>query len=246
MRTIKPLLLAAICLVLSLCNTASAFAAGKVTQRPISDFISQQGTFCIPDGGGGCFLFVPLVPNYVGWGDPTKNLFALIDYAGVAARYIVEQSGGVINLGTQTTGTIIERTLPSGKAEVSVNLRTTNALSWVIPIDFNNPDFSVAPIFGSKAAEVLRSNTAALATVELRVTFINSAPGAPLPDLIQVIFNLTPQDTALFNYAFQATARGLLCDGSAATLTVSQTGNVSRSNVQAAIVNLTGSKPRCP
>ena len=38
-------------------------------QRPISDFISAQGTFCFPDGGGGCIVFVPPVKNFIGWAD---------------------------------------------------------------------------------------------------------------------------------------------------------------------------------
>ena len=43
-----------------------AYSQPTVT-RPISDFVSAQGTFCLPDGGGGCFLFVPPVPNFAGW-----------------------------------------------------------------------------------------------------------------------------------------------------------------------------------
>src|ERR1043166_1331918 len=56
-------------------------------QRPITDFISRQGKFCVQldasgnvdcaasqylddTTGGGCFLFIPPVANYTGWFDP--------------------------------------------------------------------------------------------------------------------------------------------------------------------------------
>jgi hypothetical protein len=54
----------------------------QTTQRPISDFLETQGTFCIPNGSGGCFLFVPPVPNFVGWGDQAGSLAVSVDYAG--------------------------------------------------------------------------------------------------------------------------------------------------------------------
>ena len=40
---------------------------GGATQRPISEFVSAQGTFCRPDGAGGCTLFVPPLLNFLGW-----------------------------------------------------------------------------------------------------------------------------------------------------------------------------------
>src|SRR5690349_18438636 len=72
----------------------------QTNQRPIDDFVSTQGTFCVNNGAGGCLLFVPPDPNFVGWStvlDPTKlpvvrsrpaiPLFAGVDYAGVADAY---------------------------------------------------------------------------------------------------------------------------------------------------------------
>src|SRR5262245_41389290 len=52
--------------------------------RPISEFVSQQGTFCFDDGMGGCFLFVPPIPNFVGWADGRTFNGVSVDYAGLA------------------------------------------------------------------------------------------------------------------------------------------------------------------
>jgi hypothetical protein len=180
------------------------------------------------------------VGNFIGWGDAQKGIGASIDYAGLANKYLRNAPNG-LDLGTQTTGTIIERALPNGRVEVSVNLRTTNAVSWAVPTF----DFSAPPVFGAKVDAVLTGATPALANVEFRITFTNTGRGAPLPDLIQLFF--APSDgMGLVNYSFQAIASGLFCDGSSGTMNVSQTGSAKRSNVQAAIVNLHGPVPRCP
>src|SRR5713101_5926879 len=60
--------------------------------RPITDFTSSQGTYCLKldkagnidctassYGGSRCFLFVPPQPNVVGWSDPTSSRFVLVD-----------------------------------------------------------------------------------------------------------------------------------------------------------------------
>jgi hypothetical protein len=56
-----------------------------------------------------------------------------VDYAGLVNAYIEEASGGTKSLGIMTTeGTITERKLPYGRAEVTVLLRTKNALTYVV------------------------------------------------------------------------------------------------------------------
>jgi hypothetical protein len=222
----------------------SLIAADKVTHRPIEEFLSQQGTFCFPDpdAPGECLVFVPPVANFIGWGDPQRGVAASIDYAGLANKYLVDNG---VDLGTRTTGTIIERPLPDGRANVSVTLHTINALTWVTCAAVF-PGGS--PIFGVKVIEgdALGGATPALSRVEFRITFTNTAPGATLPDFIQLFFDPAP-GTALGVYSFQASGSGLFSDGSRGRITVSQTGNVpKRSNVQAAIVNLHGAVPQCP
>ena len=74
---------------------ASALASAQTTQRPIQDFVIQQGTYCFPADAGGCVIFVPGVPNYVGWGNSSDpQILASVDYAGLANRVIEAASPG--------------------------------------------------------------------------------------------------------------------------------------------------------
>src|SRR5258708_11117492 len=69
--------------------------------RPITDFTSRQGDYCLKFGGitgidctaGGygktsCDLFVPPQPNAYGWSAPKTSVFALVDYAGLADPFL--------------------------------------------------------------------------------------------------------------------------------------------------------------
>jgi len=205
------------------------------SMRPISDFVTQQGTFCLDDGMGGCFLFVPPAPNIGGWVDITAARFVLVDYAGVVNAFY----GGIF--GTQTTGTVVERALRDGRADVTVNLNTSKALTWVSECC----DFANGPLlFGHRPADVLAGADASLGDSFFHLSFINTAPGAPLPDFLQLIFDPAPGQE-LQNFIFQANANGTLRsafgvpDGSPGKVTVVQTGNPpARSNFQAAVVNV--------
>lgn len=193
-----------------------AFAQGPATIRPIEDFVDQQGTYCIPDNGG-CFLFVPPIENFIGWSDYANERGASVDYAGLADDYL----GGI--LGTAFSGTVIERPLPDGRAHVHVILKTKNALTWVVddPEDFANGEL----LFGNRAGE----GEPALGESFLEVKFINTAPGAPLPDLIQLAFSPEAGQELLF-IAIRARAKGELHElfgvqeGTPGRATVVQTG----------------------
>jgi hypothetical protein len=54
---------------------------GPVSQRPLSDFLTAQGS---TDPG----IFFPPVPDYVGWSDNPFTTFCLVDYAGLADAYL--------------------------------------------------------------------------------------------------------------------------------------------------------------
>ena len=101
--------------------------AMQAPQRPLSDFLSKQGT---------TMVFNTPVPDQIGWFNnssgqfpPASARFALFDYAGLAADYLNHNFG--ISLGTTTSGSVTERPLADGRAEVTVILHTTNALAWV-------------------------------------------------------------------------------------------------------------------
>jgi hypothetical protein len=185
--------------------------------RPIEDFVNAQGTFCSPDGMGGCLLFIPPIENFLGMSDPAAGLLASVDYAGLADDWL----GG--SLGTEFDGTVIERPLADGRAQVRVILHTSNALTWVVEGD----DFATSPlIFGYRAPDVA-SNTPGLADSHLNLVFINSAPGAPLPDLMQI---LVEQFENLRFLSFKATANGPLrelfgvIEGTPGKVVVTETG----------------------
>ena len=160
------------------------------TQRQITDFLVSQGTFCFDNGAGGCFLFVPPDPNFLGWTNDLDSpviRFAGVDYAGLADAYAAGHA-------PEITGSVTERPLAGGHAEVTVLLHTKNANVWVIQLDLNGDVLaqiaSKPTLFGHRPADVRAGLKAAIGDTFLKAVFINSAPGAPLPDLLQI--NGTP------------------------------------------------------
>jgi len=98
---------------------AFAFASFQpnaiAAQRPISDFVSRQGTYCLvfntdgsvncqPRTGEGCFLFLPPTPNFTGFSDPNAQLSASVDYAGLMNETLQSLTGGQCRLGQASAG----------------------------------------------------------------------------------------------------------------------------------------------
>ena len=201
-------------------GAATARASLPVRQRPLSDFLSTQGTTNI---------FIPPVPDFIGWGDNPPHQFASVDYAGLAAAWLLTNGGP--NLGTQVSGNVTDRPLSDGRSLVSVVLHTTNANSWVV----NNPgDFANDPLqFGYRAQDILANSalSPALSSCTFSVSFKNTAPGAPLPDLVNafILGNAAPGQE-LRTLAFRSEGDGPLhaafgvAEGTPGHLTVSQTG----------------------
>src|SRR4051812_46832137 len=74
-------------------------------QRPIADFLSQQGTTSV---------FAPTTlpgyPDTIGWSTASTRLdgrFARVDYTGNEAAYLLDNQG--IHLGTTVSGVVHER-----------------------------------------------------------------------------------------------------------------------------------------
>src|SRR5207247_1922277 len=72
--------------------------------------------------------------------------------------------------------------------EVTVVLHTRNALTWVIAGDgMGNFDFADGTLlFGARVPDVVLGEDPSLGNSTLTVKFLNTAPGAPLPDLLQL------------------------------------------------------------
>lgn len=187
-------------------------AKGGVTQRPITDFLSAQGTTT---------EFVPPVRDVIGWAEPPAPNsvilpFAWVDYAGVADEYL----GGT--LGTTLSGHVLEWPQADGRAKVQVNLHATNALAWMIKIDLTGDvlaQIANAPThFGYRPQDVNNTHPAALVDATLDVVFFNTAPGAPLPDLVTAINGgvstppSPPPGFALLSEKFRAHGDGSIND----------------------------------
>jgi hypothetical protein len=142
---------------------ASSSAAGVTTTRPVTDFTDAQSAL-------------------VGWTAPQQttgargdNLFMLMDYTGLRNRQII--AGGGADLGTTISGSITERALADGTAEVHVIVHADNAFAIGRDLITN------VILFGHAVPQIVGGADAALGQCDFELTFINSAPGAPMPDL---------------------------------------------------------------
>jgi hypothetical protein len=124
--------------------------------------------------------FVAAQTSQFFWFDPETGNSIFLDYAGRT------NSQFQLGLGTTTDGTITERALPDGRARVHVVLHTRNAFTTG---GFN---FSSTGVFGHTVGQVLLGADAALGDSVMTVDFINTAPGAAMPNIIQLTFNPQP------------------------------------------------------
>lgn len=220
-------MLAAFVLVAGMTMYATPLQAMQATQRPLSDFISAQGTTSI---------FIPPVPDFIGWGTAAgvqPPYFASVDYAGLANGWLV--ANGHDSLGTTFGGSITERPLRDGRAQISINLNTRNALTWVC--DISNGDFANGTLlFGNRAQDVLLGAEAALGESHFQAVFKIEAPGAPLPDLVANGFCVGPNPAGceLVSFSINSNASGRLheafgvAEGTPGRAVVSQKGVLFR------------------
>lgn len=177
---------------------------GRVTRYNIRDWVLAQGSYCArPEhwSGSACGPPSPGLET-TGWFDRARKLCGFVDYAGFASRYL-EQAGGP-SLRTSYSGSITERLLSDGRAEVTITLRTYNALALAVPCD-RFPDGSV--VFGATPIEILAGVKPALGSSFFSLTYI-APPGYALPEPVQVFISEPPYE--LVNVVFDAQATGLL------------------------------------
>lgn len=191
------------------------------TSRPLSHFLDVQGTLNDPP------QFFPPVRDYVGWAGGNGINFALVDYAGLADKYIKAQTGN--SIGTTVNGFVLECTLPNGRAQVTIKLLTTKALGFAQSIQDladNSFDFLNTPvIFGAKAQDIINGAKPSVGVISFSTTFTLSSPGANLPDLTDVVFN--PVVYAPVKISFKSTTFGKCSNGTKARLDVHQTGSTN-------------------
>jgi hypothetical protein len=187
-----------------------AVIANATVLRPFEDFLNTQGTFCWPDNGG-CLLFEPPAPNILAWADPATWYLAWADYTGLQNAWIESESGGEMSLGTVVTGTIKETALDDGRALIHMNLKAKNALFWLNHfVDFGTWD---PMYFGARPQDVLDGAEPALGNINMMVEFINTAPGAPIPDFVQLYFFPEPEQE-IVTLTMNSLAQGILHEAS--------------------------------
>jgi len=188
-------------------GTVQVLAQGA-RQRPFSEWLDKQTTFA------------------VAWQDqPPSKTFAYVDYAGKYAAFIASSGGPTIN--TEVDGTVRERDLPDGRAEILLNVHFKNAMSYALDLTQSPP----APtIFGFRSGELIAnpSLSPALASGELQARYIIASPGASLENLADIVFGFVPGE--VLSLSFRANGDGALRaafgvpDGTPGKLVLSETG----------------------
>lgn len=165
----------------------SAQAQGRAVKRELQEWLDAQGTAYPPHP------LAPETPMIWSWMNyPDLNNDGVLDgvwydlwydYAGVLGRS--SSYGGV--LGPKSiTGTVTERPIGGGMAQVTVRAKLEGALIWVTAHSCCWAPFlrDLPTVFGHREAEIAAdpSLPAARANVDFTVTFLNEVGGA-MPDL---------------------------------------------------------------
>jgi hypothetical protein len=121
--------------------------------------------------------------------DTEQSRCALVDYAGLADQRLQDHSDGAISLGTTVTGTVKERTVADGSAEITIQLSISKALVFSVA----GCDLASGPFeFGRRAQEVLIGATPSLGDAIFYARYIVPVSGHPLQDLVQIVFFAIP------------------------------------------------------
>src|SRR5262245_20812041 len=128
----------------------NAGARRPTLTRPITDFLKQQGQHLIKG----------LVPEFLSFTananpDTGTNDAASIDYAGLGAAVIKQKTQGTVDLRTQMDGVVYERPRPDGRADVTIQLHTRNALSFAITEPDADFDDKGRPNFGYRPQDIV-------------------------------------------------------------------------------------------
>ena len=149
--------------------------AAGARQRSFSEWLTAQGTFVDP---ANCASFV------FGWLTPDFATFARADYSGKICDCITNNGGPVFSPGF--SGTVTERDLPDGTAEIHVIHHFTN--TYVVARDSQQPGNPSPAILGYNPVELFGHPElqSAVASGTFQARFILPHPGFPLPNLAEV------------------------------------------------------------
>ena len=149
--------------------------ADGTRQRPFSEWLAAQGG-TVSGINCGSTVFAWLTPDFA--------TFARADYSGKIGECITSNGGPLFN--SEFSGTVTERDLPDGTAEILVVHHFTN--THVVVRDNTQPGVPAPALLGFNAAELAGHPelTSAVGSGILQVRFIIPYPGAALPDLATV------------------------------------------------------------
>jgi hypothetical protein len=208
-------------------------ARRQALTRPIADFLKQQGQHLTTG-------LVPKFLSFTAYFNPATetNRAASIDYAGLGAAVIMQQTRGAVALRTQMDGIVYEWPRPDGRAAATVQLYTRNALSFAITEPDADFDAKGQPIFGYRPQDIIQDFqadgkldiTPSVGTCFLHVVLINSAVGGDLPDLVVFLGLGSPlPGQELVSIAMFADANGTVrddADGQVGSLQVLQASDL--------------------
>ena len=211
-----------------------AALAQQNTLRSFDEFLAAQGT-----SPSNSTLFVPPVSNFWGWLDGKTSTAVSVDYSGLANRCFNNE------FNTRIDGSVVEKALPNGTAEITLLMHSKNVLIWAIANASTADDFKYKPtIFGQRwdinaqCGAWTGPKNYALGDSFIQAKFILPYPGAPFPDLQEVLGWGGPWS----EFSFHAQAQTRDATGATVSITVVETYNVVRKNWQAALVNITKRK----
>jgi len=169
--------------------------SSTATQRPIGDFLSTQGTYCLQSSASDCMLYAPPIPNFLAWYVQDQNMTVAVDYAGLMDTWLRTHGGQ--SYGPIYNGSVYEQPLSDGRVRVTVKLDVMNAMAYMVSgIDLANG----AARFGYKVPDLVdQKYSPATGHATLQLTFIRGAMGRPLPDLVQLLKTPRPDDQSMMS-----------------------------------------------
>jgi hypothetical protein len=176
MKLQKTFLLIAALALMTFVGVGHPNAAGT-RQRPFSDWLDAQGSVL---NANNC------ASSVLGWLTPDFATFARADYSGKIGECITNNGGPVFN--PEFSGTVTERDLPDGRAEILVIHHFAN--TYVVARDQTLGGNPAPAILGFNASELFGHPElpSAVASGTIQVKFIIDHPGDPLPDLSTIDF----------------------------------------------------------
>lgn len=155
--------------------------SGGPVARTLTEFLKVQGTYCAPDGFGGCLQYAAPIGNFLSWFDQGTGNTIAIDYAGLMSEWL-QRNGGPF-YGTTANGGVTEEPLGDGNSRIRVDMDISNALSFAV----RGPDLRGSLLFGGRVQELMDpSFQPGVGHLHMTIEFINPT-GAALPDLVQLI-----------------------------------------------------------